>query len=137
MSRATSSPVKNIGEQPSLEGVVCEAFVCQGFVVGGEMVNNAGVTFAKFAGIWHRLNIDYPLVFWRRSELAPEPFEVQSEGWSYPHVNVGTLAGIDGQVLVSLNVTSNEDTLVVAFVFANGKRLLIENVDDRSNYVVV
>ena len=126
-----------IGEWPSVEGAVCQAFVCQGFLADGEMIDNASVTFAKFAGVWHRLTIDGSVVFWRTSESAPEPFEVQSEGWSYPHVNVGKLADVVGQVLVSLDVETDVDGLIVSFGFANGKSIRIENVDDKSNYGIV
>ncbi len=126
-----------IGHPPELAGLVCEALICQGFVSDDEVVTTAGVVFLRFRDVWHRLNIDAGVIFWKVQDQTPEPWNVMEEGWAYPHVDVGAAAGVIGLRLDHYEMTATDRGARVAFSFDHGREVIIDNVDDRSDYQIV
>jgi hypothetical protein len=126
-----------IGQPPELAGSICEALVCESFVSNGEVVATANVVFLRFRGIWHRLCIDGGVIFWKMQDQTPAPWSVMDEGWTYPHVDVGSAAGVIGRRLDHYEMTANERGAQVELVFDHGRGIIIDNVDDRSDYRIV
>lgn len=123
-----------IGHPPDLAGLLCEAFICQSFVCKGEVVSNANVTYLRFAGEWHRLIIDCGVIFWRRQTETPQPWSIESEGFDYPHIDVGKVAGVIGQGLKDYRMTAHSGRTLIAFTFENGRSIFIENENDQSTF---
>jgi hypothetical protein len=123
-----------VGRPPALAGLACAGFVCQGFVNKGEPVQNAGTVYLRFSETWYRLIIDCGVIIWRDQTEAPEPWSVESEGWDYPHVDVGAAAGIVGERLQDYQMTTGAGRGCVTFKFANGRSVFIENNNDVSTY---
>lgn len=123
-----------IGGPPAIEGHVCEGLICEGYQFQGESVATANVTYLKFNSIWHRLCFDPGSVHWRIWPTEPEPWAVNEDGLAYPHVNVGFAAGLIGMRLESYSTAATERATSVVFTFENGCRVLIEAIDDHTNY---
>ena len=114
------NPSTVIGQPPDLAGLICEGLLCEGFVMGGELLASANVVFLRFEDIWHRLCIDCGVIFWKVQERTPEPWAVEGEGWTYPHVNVGSFAGVVGHRLDHYTMRTTADGGQVVFVFDGG-----------------
>ncbi|MES2197708.1 MAG: hypothetical protein V4517_25090 [Pseudomonadota bacterium] len=125
-----------VGRAPELAGLQCEAFICQAFVYKGELASNAHVVYLCFAGEWQTLSIDCGVIFWRRSVGRPEPWMVASEGWEYPHVDVGAIADVIGQRLKNYRMAANGSEGQVMFLFDNGRTIAINNENDVSTFQI-
>jgi hypothetical protein len=123
-----------VGRAPDLVGLLCDAFICEGFVHNGKLVANANVVHLCFAGVWHKLTIDCGVIFWRRSEKKPVPWSILSEGWECPHVDVGAIAGIVGHRLEDYRMATTNAGGQVIFLFDNGRKIAINNENDRSSF---
>jgi hypothetical protein len=123
-----------IGRAPELVGHLCESFICEGFVNRGKLVANANVVLLCFAGVWHRLIIDCGVIIWRQSVGQPKPSMIASEGWDYPHVDVGAIAGVIGQRLKDYRMATNATGGQVIFLFDNGRTITINNENDLSTF---
>jgi hypothetical protein len=123
-----------VGPPPELAGLECQALICEGFVCKGEPVTTASVVHLCFAGSWHKLIIDCGVIIWRQSASMPVPWAVESEGWEYPHVDVGGTAGVIGHRLQHYEMTTISDGGQVAFLFGNGRTIFIDNENDRSTF---
>ena len=126
-----------IGQPPKLAGAVCEGLLCEGFSADGDLLASANVVYLRFRGVWHRLCIDGGVIFWKEQDHEPASWSVRDKGWEYPHVDVGTSAGIVGQRLAHYEMTTNESTVQVNFLFDQGSKVIIENTNDRSDYRIV
>lgn len=126
-----------IGGRPALAGQICEGFICEGYEFGGEVVETANVTYLKFDGIWHRLCFDPGTVHWRVWPIQPAPLAFDEEGLKYPHIDVGAAAGLIDVRLRSYSISPTENGAAVVFEFENGRKVLIEDVDDQANYQVI
>ena len=126
-----------IGEPPVIGEKTCQGLICEGFEFEGELVGTANVTYLKFEGIWHCLCFDPGTVHWRLWPTQPEPSAVTEEGWNYPHVDVGVAAGLIGMQLKSYETSPTERGANVVFEFENGRKVLIENIDDSTGYQVI
>ena len=69
-----------------------------------------------------------------RRDRPPEPWRVEHEDWGYPQVDVGAAAGIVGHSLKLYRMTTRATGAQVSFEFDNGRRIAIENEEDRSTY---
>ncbi len=125
------------GQPPELAGEVCEGLLCEGFSADGDLLASANVVYLRFRGIWHRLRIDGGVIFWKEQDHEPAPWGVRDKGWEYPHVDVGISAGIIGQRLDHYEMITKESTIQVNFVFDQGCKVIIENMNDRSDYMIV
>jgi hypothetical protein len=123
-----------IGHPPELVGLPCESLICEGFVNNGRRVADANIVYLRFAGTWHKMSIDGGVVFWRKLDRAPEPWRVENADWGYPQVDVGAAAGIVGRSLRHYRMTTGAAGAQVSFEFDNGRRVAIENEEDRSTY---
>jgi hypothetical protein len=123
-----------IGHPPELVGLPCESLICEGFVNNGRRVADANIVYLRFAGTWHKMSIDGGVVFWRKLDRAPEPWRVENADWGYPQVDVGAAAGIVGRSLKHYRMTTRAAGAQVSFEFDNGRRVAIENEEDRSTY---
>lgn len=123
-----------IGQPPAIEGKRCQGLICQGYEFNRELLATASVTYLKFEGVWHRVCFDPGTVHWRTCPTAPEPSAVPEEGWNYPQADVGLAAGLIGVRLTSYTTATTERGISVVFIFENGRQLLIDNVDDCTNY---
>ncbi|HEX4506987.1 MAG TPA: hypothetical protein VH722_14755 [Alphaproteobacteria bacterium] len=123
-----------IGEVPDILGKPCEGLICEAFDYNGTRVDDANVVHLRFSGIWHRLIIDSGVIFWRISEKTPAPWQVEAEGWSYPHTDIGVAFGLVGQRLAKLDMNTSNLAGEVRFVFEDGRALIIEGQEDGSNY---
>jgi hypothetical protein len=123
-----------VGLAPELAGLSCEAFICEGFVHKGKLVANANVVYLCFAGAWHKLVIDCGVIIWRPSPGEPSPSTIASEGWEYPHVDVGAIAGVVGHRLKEYRMQTAAAGGKVAFVFDNDRTITIDNENDRSSF---
>ena len=128
-----------VGRVPKLTGLLCEAFICQGYVYRGQPIGNANVVYVCFGGVWHKLVIDCGVIIWRRWEGLPNPWSDASEDWECPHVDVGAEAGVVGHYLEDLRMLATADVAArshVMFLFDNGRRITINNENDRSAFQI-
>jgi hypothetical protein len=123
-----------IGQAPELTGLLCEAFICEGFVFKGKPLDNAGVVYLRFDGVWHRLVIDCGVIFWRPFSDQPSPWDIASEGWEYPHVAVGAVASVVGHRLREYRMETFSAGGSVIFYFDNDRTVTIHNENDASNF---
>lgn len=125
------------GTPPDIVGRVCEGFVCEGYVCDGEPVGSANVTYVRFGGTWFRLCVDVPVIFWGRVDEDPAPWAIASESWAYPHTDVGALAGIVGQPVMSFEMLPTREGVRIAFRFADGRCVVLEDREDVTSYAVL
>ncbi len=137
MTIQAMSQLDIVGVAPQLAGSLCDAFICEQFVSGGELVSAANVVFGQFAGVWHRLCLDAGVVLWRSNVDAPLPWAVPDEQWAYPHIALGQIAGVIGQVLRDYSMQSTPRGCRVDFHFANGRTIAIQETDDVVEYIVI
>ncbi|SEM35817.1 hypothetical protein [Bradyrhizobium sp. OK095] len=123
-----------IGQAPELTGLLCEAFICEGCVFKGKPLDNAGVVYLRFDGVWHRLVIDCGVIFWRPFSDQPSPWDIASEGWEYPHVDVGAIASVVGHRLREYRMETFSAGGSVIFYFDNDRTVTIHNENDASNF---
>jgi hypothetical protein len=126
-----------IGSPPAVEGQKCEALICEGFECEGKPTQTANVTYLKFDGVWHRLCFDLGTVHWRTWLTDPEPWAVGDKGWNYPHVDVAFSAELVGVRLKSYITLATGHGASVVFEFENGRKVLINDVEDCTNYEVI
>jgi hypothetical protein len=125
------------GTPPEAVGRVCEGFICEAYTFEDKLVASANVTYLKFGGVWFRLYFEFRLVFWRPFTGEPKPWEVKEESWAYTHTDVGALAGVLGQPLVSYAMLPTLQGSKVVFRFGNGRCVEIEDKDDAASYAVI
>ena len=125
-----------VGRAPELAGLLCEALICEGFAHNSELVANANVVHLCFAGVWHKLVIDCGVIIWRPSVGQPNPSMVASEGWEYPHVDVGAIAGVIGHRLEDYRMATTAAGSQVMFLFDNGRTITIKNENDLSAFQI-
>ena len=137
MTKTTTVDLEINGAPPEIAGRVCEGFVCEGYTYRGEPISTANVTYLRFGGTWHRLYFEPYLIFWRPFGEEPNPWEVQEQSWDYPHTNIGQLAGVQGQVLDSYEMSPTPEGSKVVFYFHNGRIVEIEDKTDVASYTVI
>ena len=125
-----------VGRAPELAGLLCEAFICEGFTHNGKTVANANVVYICFAGAWHKLVLDCGVIIWGPSSSEPSPWKVASEGWEYPHVDLGVIAGVVGHRLKEYRMTATATGSKVTFLFDRDCTITIDNENDRSTYQI-
>ncbi|RXH21292.1 MULTISPECIES: hypothetical protein [Bradyrhizobium] len=125
-----------VGRAPELTGLLWDAFICEGFAHNGQLVANANVVHACFAGVWHKLVYDCGVIIWRPSENQPHPWSVASEGWECPHVDVGAIAGVVGHRLDDYRMVTTATGSQVVFLFDDGRTITINNENDLSAFQI-
>ena len=125
------------GEAPELKGTICNAFICEQFVCESNFVASANVTYLKFSSVWHRLYFDCGIIFWRIESEKPLPWSVPEEQWSYLHTDVGSAAGVVGQMLTFYTMKPTPTGSKVEFIFSSDRRIILEDYNDISSYVIV
>jgi hypothetical protein len=125
-----------VGRAPELAGLLCDALLCEGFAHNGKLVSNANVVHLCFAGGWHKLVIDCGVIIWRPSVGQPNPWMLVSEGWEYPDVDVGAIAGVVGHRLEDYRMATTVTGAQVMFVFDNGRTITINNENDLSTFQI-
>jgi hypothetical protein len=61
---------------------------------------------------------------------------IASEGWEYPHVDVGAIAGVIGQRLKDFRMATNATGGQAMFLFDNGRTITINNENDLSTFQI-
>ena len=125
-----------IGQPPEFAGLRCDAFICEGFAHNGMLIANANVVHVCFAGVWHRLVLDCGVIFWQQSEVQPNPWSIASEGFEYPHVDVGAISGVTGLRLRDYRMETTAAGGKVVFLFESGRTITIIDENDQSNFRV-
>ena len=125
-----------IGQPPEFAGLRCDAFICEGFAHNGMLIANANVVHVCFAGVWHKLILDCGVIIWRQSEGPPNPWSIASEGWEYPHVDVGAISGVTGLRLRDYRMETTAAGGKVVFLFESGRTITIIDENDQSNFRV-
>ncbi len=125
-------PLEINGEPPAIARAVLEELRCQQYWYRGELAEEANVTFLQCNGVWHRLYFDCGIIFWREDVEAPTSFEAPEIEASYPIVDIGRQLLLTGQVLERYEMTTIPGGSQVEFLFANGRRFIVRNVDDRT-----
>jgi hypothetical protein len=95
---------------------------------------NANVVHVCFAGAWHKLILDCGVIIWRQAKSQPNPWSVASEGWEYPHVDVGAMAGVIGVRLKDYRMETMAVGSKVVFLFESDRTITIIDENDRSNF---
>lgn len=126
--------MEQVGQAPELAGLVCEAFICEGFVSKSKLMANANVVYLRFDGTWHKLIIDCGVILWWPVRGEPSPWAIASEGWEYPHVNVGILADVVGHRLSDYRMETVVEGGRVIFYFDNDRTITINNENDASSF---
>jgi hypothetical protein len=123
-------PLSVNGEPPQLAGLRCDAILCVEYWHAGRLVEPCNVTYLCFEGAWHRLYFDYGIIFWRRDEGGPQPFDAPEMESTYPVVDLASKRGLAGACLSGYRMEPIERGSCVTFVFENGHRLAFSSVDD-------
>ena len=126
-------PLDVVGDPPDLAGRRCEAFLCEPFVWEGVVEASAHVSYLRFDGAWHRLYFDHGIVFWQPSD-GPPVLEPGDE--NPPPVDVGARAGVVGAVLEGYRMEPTARGSRVTFAFEGGRRVVVEDTDDRTHVTV-
>ena len=124
------------GEPPALAGEICEAFLCEQFWYEGVLEAPANVTHLCFGGRWYRLYFDWGIIFWRPADASPASWAIPEEGFEYPLVDVGAESGVLGARLAEYRMEPAERGSRVTFLFDNGRRVVLEDSEDRTEYRV-
>ena len=131
-----SQSVETHGSPPLADGRRCDALICEQFISDGVVLSTASVTFVALEGLWYRLAVDYPAVFWRTLVERPQPWAVVEKGWEYPHVDVGAIARVVGLHLREIETSSDNVRTQVALLFEGGRCVVIEGSRQSSHYAV-
>jgi hypothetical protein len=126
-----------VGEAPDFNGRICEGFICEGYEFEGEIAASANVTYLKFDGVWYRLYFEPHMVFWREWKEQLRPWAVEEKSWNYPHVDVGSDAGVIGVKLESYVMFATTEGSTVLFRFENGKQVVIEDKNEVASYAII
>ncbi|MBU6957207.1 hypothetical protein KRR23_05570 [Pseudomonas sp. CVAP len=125
------------GAPPDLTGLVCDSFICESFACDGKVIAPANVSHISFGGRLHRAYFDCGIIFWRSSSTPPEPWIDPEEGWNYPHIDVGALAGVVGVALSEYVMAPTATGSTIAFHFTNGVQIKLEDVNDETHFSVL
>ena len=136
MTQPIEFTLETNGAPPDIAGKICEGFICEGFECDGQPVASANVTYLKFDELWYRLCFEFRLIFWRPFNEEPKPWAVAEKSWVYPHTDIGAIAGVVGQKLVSYEMHPTPDGSKVVFSFENGLSIEIEDRNDSTSYVI-
>jgi hypothetical protein len=61
---------------------------------------------------------------------------VASEGWEYPHVDVGVVAGVIGHRLKEYRMAATATGSKVTFLFDHDRTITIDNENDLSTFQI-
>jgi hypothetical protein len=125
------------GEPPQLSGHICTALICEQFWHHGKLVSIANVIYIQADQNWHRLVLDAGAIHWRNQPAPPEPWEVPEENWSYPHFDLAQKEGLVGLLFSGYTMRASASGCTVEFSFANGRRLIFEDVQDEVRYAAI
>jgi hypothetical protein len=123
-----------MGQPPELAGLKCPGLLCQAFVYDGQLIEGANIVHRKFEDTWHRLNFDRGVIFWKQSDEPPGSWASKEAGWEYPRVDVGGSAGVIGKLQDYYEMAATSTGGCVVFVLVSGRKMIIDNVDNRSSY---
>jgi len=118
------------GDVPQIEGKRCEAFLCQDYRHEGIIEDRAYITHMCFEGAWYRLYFEPFLIFWRRSEGAPE--KSNEAGFEFGLEDIGSKCHIKGACLVLLTQELSAGGVEVRFSFENERWVSVVHRNDRA-----
>lgn len=128
------SGVETIGEQPRLAGCVLDALVVEEYWHAGALDIPANVIWLRVDAKWHRLCIDCGVVFWRRDDLGPKPYDKPDSYGSVRLTDLGQSLGLAGEAIASIEARSIHPRVEVIVRFASGKVIGFRDADDRTTY---
>jgi hypothetical protein len=115
------------GDQPALEGSLCEAFLLQEHWYKGALSDPANVTFMQFSGSWHRLYFDHAMIFWRTQSDSPAAFDLPEIDARYPLRDLGKELGLIGKPVVSIRPQLIPDGSEVSIRFGEGPTVTLRS----------
>ncbi len=127
-------PLEISGVQPALEGLGCEALVAQQYWRDGLLDEQVNVAHLKFGGEWHRLYFDHGIVYWRRSEHAPEPFDAPELHADYPLLDIAAAESLLGRTLLAIETSAHAHGSQVVLAFSGAKSITFDCTGDRTSY---
>lgn len=122
------------GQPPELEGEVCQALVCQQHWYKGELNDPCNGVYIKTADRWDRVYFDHGIVFWRKAENRPQPFDAPEIDASYRMVDMGDELGVIGTRIDSVSIVRENRGSAVKLCFDGGKsvRFFCSDKDETS-----
>lgn len=119
---------------PPICGIRCTAVLAQEFWHGDECVSPANVLFLGLEnGEWHRIAIDYRMVFWRieNTPSMPRPEDDSAEYGRHPVVDRGTKHDLIGRRIAAIRESESADAIELLIEFENGPTLALRDLRDR------
>jgi hypothetical protein len=124
-------------EAPDLSGLRCAGVLAQEFWYRDERVSAANVLFIAVddptGGIWYRIAVDRPLVFWRveREPSLPQPEDDSEQYGSHRIVDVGTRHGLLGCRITMVRTAELPDADELLIMFEDGTTIAMHVARDR------
>ena len=113
----TRRDLQFLGTQPEIIGHVCTGLVVQHFYEGRTLVDQANVTYMRFADTWHRVYFESGTVFWRTGQ-APQQAVNSTLGHGLLLNDLSELPSVAGRTLLGIEyATTNAGDIEVQFNF--------------------
>jgi hypothetical protein len=122
------------GEWPRLRGQVCDALIADQYWHEGKLCEPANVVWLQVGPIWHRLVIDCGVVFWRRSDAGPAPYEMPELGAEVRLKDIGHETGLIGGLIDDVVGIAIPGGAEVRIALRSGPTLTFRNLDDHTVY---
>jgi hypothetical protein len=122
------------GIWPSLEGEILQEMICAEMYYQDELVETANVTYLKVQDRWLRLYFDCEIIFWRDHQEAPQDIAMSELESYFKNRDVAKELGFKNQIINSVEAKDFNPGVDVEFKFSNGKRIILYDVSDNSNF---
>jgi hypothetical protein len=103
----TRGDLQFLGTQPEIVGHACTGLVVQHFYEGKTLVDQANVTYRRFADTWHRIYFESGTVFWRSGQ-APEQAKNSTLEHGLLLNDLTELPTVAGRTLLGIDYTATE-----------------------------
>lgn len=131
---STNRTVDVNGEQPRLEGLVCDEIQAVQFWHAGQLEEPVNVAHLKFGGTWFRLYFDHGIVFWRRGDGPQGDFDAPEVRAAFRLDDIGRRHDLIGLTLASVDPQPTRRGSRVVLTFHGGRVLTFFDEDDRTDY---
>jgi hypothetical protein len=122
------------GDQPRLEGLVCEEVQAVQFWHAGQLEEPVNVAHLKFDESWFRLYFDHGIIFWRSGDGPQEDFDAPEIQAVYRLDDIGRRHDLIGLTLSAVDSHPTQRGSQVVLTFQGGRTVTFFDEDDRSDY---
>jgi len=122
------------GEWPRLRGLSCDACIAEEYWHESQLDQPANVVWLRTGGTWHRLAIDFGVVFWRSADAGPEAYEMPDLRGEVRLRDIGRELGVSGETIDEVGGTPALGGADVWVHFRSGLRVTFRNRDDHTTY---